>query len=287
MRSVIFILIFIAGYIAFIWWCMNKLKNIARNPKKWDAIIGRKRYSNSSWYEPWYKRYGKHYYASLVVFIPCLLLIPGLYYVIGNLIQRYLLIPVHAQYLRSSGILIGLTSAVFFSIGIAQLVPFVVNRPIFVAARMYTAHSANSYAKAWRITILLLLILGILCLPIMAIGINACSYADEEKIVTHGNFSLAEKEIPYQTIVSGETSYSINKEHTGFTFRYTIELKDGTEFIISDYNKDGVIYIDSMLRQYGVPISRAEIGNLTYELMKQLCSDEKLELLEKCCLLTE
>lgn len=287
MRNIMFLSICFIGYIAFILWCVYKLKDISRNPKKYDKVKGREKYAKTFWYEPWYKRYGKHYHASLIIGILCVPLLTNLYSIIGKAIQHFLLTPVDAQFLQSVGTTIGAIPALFLAIAVWQFVLFSVNRPIFIAARLYVADPSDNYVKAWRNVYLWLLVLGALCVPIMAVGINANSYADEEKIVTHGHFSLVEREILYESIEAGTTWYSTNENHTEFTFHYRITLEDGTEFTISDFDSEGTRYIDSMLRHKGVPVDYEEIDTVTYELMKKVCSEEKLKQVEYYFVLVE
>ena len=281
MRSGIFLTLCVMGYIAFIVWNVYKLKDIARNPQKYETVKGKERYRRSFWYESGYKRYGKNYHAGLILFIPAMLLLPLLFYVFGFLIQSYLLVPAKAIYLSSTGLLIGVLGAQFFTISLTQVVLFYVNSPIFVAARLYSS-SGKTHVKAWRDTILLLLVIGIICLPIMAIGINAYSYADEEKIVTHGVFSLREKQIPYDTVISGETFYSYDEEEDTFEFRYTIVLVDGSELDISDFGPNGATYIDRMLQKYGVATAYGTVDADTYEQMKSVCDENTMKFVDQC-----
>lgn len=281
MRSGIFLTLCVIGYIAFIVWNIYKLKDIARNPQKYETVKGKERYRKSFWYESGYERYGKNYHATLVLGIPCMLLLLVLYFAVGNLIQRFLLIPTDALHLTSGSLWIGASGTSFFSISLEQFIMFSVNRPIFVAARLYMATTQN-YVKAWRNTILLLLVMGIICLPIMAIGINAYSYADEEKIVTHGVFSLREKQIPYDTVISGETSYSYDEEDDTFEFEYTIVLTDGSELDISDFGPNGATYIDRMLQKYGVATAYGTVDADTYEQMKSVCDENTMKFVDQC-----
>ena len=281
MRSRIFLTLCMIGYIAFIVWNVYKLKDIARNPQKYETVKGKERYRKSFWYESGYERYGKNYHATLVLCIPCMLLLLVLYFAVGNLIQRFLLIPADALHLTTGSLWVGASGASFFSISLEQFIMFSVNRPIFVAARLYMASSQN-YVKAWRNTILLLLVMGIICLPFMAIGINAYSYADEENIVTHGVFSLQEKQIPYDTVISGETSYSYDEEDDTFEFRYTIVLADGSELDISDFGPNGANYIDRMLQRHGVTTTYGTVDTDTYEQMKSVCDEHTMKFVDQC-----
>ena len=281
MRSGIFLTLCVMGYIAFIVWNVYKLKDIARNPQKYETVKGKERYRRSFWYEFGYKRYGKNYHAVLILCIPAMLLLPFLFYVFSFLIQSYLLVPTKAIYLRSTGLLIGVLGAQFFTISLTEVVLFYVNSPIFVAARLYSS-AGKTHEKAWRDTILLLLVIGIICLPIMAIGINAYSYADEEKIVTHGVFSLQEKQIPYDTVISGETSYSYDEEDDTFEFEYTIVLTDGSELDISDFGPNGATYIDRMLQKYGVATAYGTVDADTYEQMKSVCDENTMKFVDQC-----
>ena len=287
MKSGIFLTLSLIGYIAFIVCNVYKLKDIARNPQQYETVKGKERYRKSFWYESGYKRYGKNYHAGLILFIPFMLLLPLLYLIFGFLVQRYLLIPAEATYLCSTGLFIGVLGAQFFTISLSQIVLFYVNAPIFVAARLYCAgctvkSDSDDYLKAWKKSILVLLVIGIICLPILAIGINAYSYADEDKIVTHGVFSLQEKQIPYDMVISRETSYSYDEEDDTFEFQYIIVLSDGKEMDLYDFGPRGVCYIDTMLNRHNVIISHGRVDKDTYEQMKSVCDEMSLKFVDQC-----
>lgn len=281
MRNLIFWTVSAIGYFVFIIWNVYKLRDISRNPQKYEKVKGRERYRESFWYEPGYERYGKHYHACLILGIPGFITLLVLLFAAMYLIQRYLLIPSDTMYLYSVGLGIGLCAALFFAISLLQYIFFLVNKPIFVAARLYSA-SSNNYVKAWRDAFLWLMVLGVICLPVMIIGINASNYADEEKIVTHGVFSLQEREIPYDAVVSGETSYSYDEEDDNFSFRYTIVLADGTKLEVCDFGMEGACYIDTMLQKHGVAISYGVIDADTFELLKSVCREKTLPFVEQC-----
>ena len=281
LRSFIFWIVFLLGYAAFIGWNVYKLRDIARNPEKYEAVKGRDRYKKSFWYESGYKRYGKNSHATLLLGISCMFMLLGLYVVIGNLIQRFWLIPATALRLSSGSLWVGANGTLFFSIAIEQFIFFSMNSPVFVAARLYCS-SGKPYVKAWRNTILLLLIMGIICLPVMAIGINAYSYADEEKIVTHGIFALREKEIPYTSVVSGETAIVYVEDEDAYSFQYRIILADGTELDIIDYGIKGAAYIDSRLQHFGVAVQYGNMDVDTYEHIKETCDSATVEFMEQC-----
>lgn len=281
MGSSVFGIVFAIGYIAFIAWNVYKLRDIAKNPQKYELVKGREHYRKSFWYESGYERYGKHYHAYLILGLPFAFLFPVLFWVFGDFIQKILFIPNDAIPLRTPGVLIGTIAAIFYGISLEQFVLFSINKPIFVAARLYFAGS-NNYVKAWRNVFLWLLVLGILCLPIMAIGINAYSFADEEKIVTHGVLSLREKEIPYGTVISGETTYSYDRENDTFTFRYKIATSDGSELDVCDFGMEGACYIDTMLKQHGIAMTYGMIDEDTYEQIKTACGEKTLQFVEQC-----
>ena len=104
----------------------------------------------------------------------------------------------------------------------------------------------------------------------------------EEKIVTHGVFSLREKQIPYDTVISGETSYSYDEEEDTFEFRYTIVLVDGSELDISDFGPNGATYIDRMLQKYGVATAYGTVDADTYEQMKSVCDENTMKFVDQC-----
>ena len=287
MRSTIFWVLFSLCYIAFISWNVCKLRDIRNNPQKYKNVKGAEAYQKSSWFEIPSKQHGKHYWASLILGIPLFLAFPGVYQCVANFVQRNLLIPSDLLPLQSPGVMIGIIGAMFLGIAVEQFILFSVNKPVFVAARLYFAgctikSDADDYLKAWKKTILLLLVMGIICLPIMAIGINAYSYADEEKIVTHGVFSLQEREILYTSVVSGETCYTYDEKEDAFSFEYHIILADGSEMELVDFGVNGAIYIDSHLRQYGIQIHYGVMDAETYQHVKKICDLKTIQFVEQC-----
>lgn len=287
MRSTLFWFIFFVCYSAFICWNIYKLRDIKYNPQKYKKVKGAERYQKSSWFEVPSKQYGKHYLASLIVGIPIFLAFCVVSFCVPSMVQKNLLIPADFVPLQSPGALISTIGALFLSIAMEQLVLFSINKPIFVAARLYWAgctfkSNSDDYVKAWKKAFLLLLVIGIICLPIMAIGINAYSYADEEKIVTHGVFSLLEKQIPYDTVISAETSFSYDEEDDTFDFEYTIVLMDGSELNISNFGLNGASYIDRMLQKYGVATAYGTVDADTYEQMKSVCDENTMKFVAQC-----
>lgn len=288
MRSTIFGVLFSLCYIAFISWNIHKLRDIRHNPQNYKKVKGAELYQKSSWFEVPNKQHGKHYWASLIVGIPLFLAFSVISFCVPSMVQKILFISSNSMPLQSPGVLISTIGSIFLSIALEQFVLFSINRPpIFVAARLYWAgctmkSDADDYLKAWKKTILLLLVMGIICLPIMAIGINAYSYADEEKIVTHGVFSLQEREILYTSVVSGETCYTYDEKEDAFSFEYHITLADGSEMELVDFGVNGARYIDSHLRQYGILIHYGVMDAEIYAHVKKVCGNQTLQFVEQC-----
>ncbi len=282
MKSVVFLALCAVGYALLIFWLLKKLEDISANPRKYDVIHGWDRYRRSFWYDSKCKRYGKHYYASLIVFIPIFMVMFWLYPVLGMVVQKLLLIPKGARRLSSAGVYIGNIAAVFFSIGLIQFFSFYGKWPVVVAARLYASGSDDDQPKAWKKMFLWMLVLSAICLPVMAVGINAYSYADQEKIVTHHTFSLVAEEIPYQSVESAATSYTSNEKCTEFSLKYTLTLKNGKKLSVDDFGVDGVQYIDKMLRKNRIPVVYGEMDFATYEQLKKNCDDEAIKLIESC-----
>lgn len=286
-RSTLFWILFFLCYIAFISWNIYKLRDIRNNPQKYKKVKGAEEYQKSLWFEIPSKSHGKHYWASLIVTHPIFLIFCVISFCVPSIVQKILFISADFVLLQSPGVMIGTIGAIFLSIALLQFVLFSINKPIFVAARLYWAgctvkSDSDDYLKAWKKTILVLLVMGIICLPILAIGINAYSYADEEKIVTHGVFSLQEKQIPYDMVISRETSYSYDEEDDTFEFQYIIVLSDGKEMDLYDFGPRGVCYIDTMLNRHNVIISHGRVDKDTYEQMKSVCDEMSLKFVDQC-----
>ena len=288
MRSTIFWVSFSLCYIAFISWNIHKLRDIRHNPQNYKKVKGAELYQKSSWFEVPNKQHGKHYWASLIVGIPLFLALCVISFCVPSMVQKIFFISSNSMPLQSPGVLISTIGSLFLSMALEQFILFSINRPpIFVAARLYWAgctfkSDSDDYLKAWKKTFLLLLVIGMICLPMMAIGINAYSYADEEKIVTHGVFSLQEREILYTSVVSGETCYTYDEKEDVFSFEYHITLADGSEMELVDFGVNGAIYIDSHLRQYGILIHYGVMDAETYRYVKKICDLQIIQFVEQC-----
>ena len=288
MRSTIFWVSFSLCYIAFISWNIHKLRDIRHNPANYKMVKGAELYQKSSWFEVPNKQHRKHYWASLIVCIPLFLAFSVISFCVPSMVQKILFISSDFVLLQSPGVLISTIGALFLSMALEPFILFSINRPpIFVAARLYLAgctfkSDSDDYLKAWKKTFLLLLVMGMICLPMMAIGINAYSYADEEKIVTHGVFSLQEREILYASVVSGETCYTYDEKEDAFSFEYHIILADGSEMELVDFGVNGAIYIDSHLRQYGIQIHYGVMDAETYQHVKKICDLKTIQFVEQC-----
>ncbi len=287
MKSVIFLSLCAAGYVLLLGWIIWKLKDIGANPKKYNVIHGGEKYRDSFWYERGYKRYGKHYYASLYVGIPWIMLFPNLYIFLGKWVQKLLFVPEGTRMLSSNGLAIGAIACTFFSFGLIEFILFYGKFPIMVAARLYFAGQCEHQPTAWKNMFATLLVCSALCLPVMALGLNAYSYADEEKIVTHTLISPMAEEIPYESIESGTTDYSCNKNYTEFSLHYEITLEDGTELWVDDFGTEGMRYINAMLQKYQVPVEYGEIDRIIYEALKRNCNDKDMTLIDSCLTIVE
>lgn len=281
MKSMMFLSLCFIVYILIIIFLVFKMKDISNNPKKYDVIPGYEKYRNSFWYENRYHRYGKHYYASLIIVILSLISAPLLYLLSGTLIQKYFLIPSNTVYLQSYQLILGCLPLLYFQIVFTFWISLHSKAPICIANSLYTFHSFKR-SEAWKKQVISMLIVCILCLPVMAVCINGYCYANDEKIVTHNFLSLEENSIPYDTVVSAETTYKSNDNYTNFKFFYRITLQDGTQMNIMEFGKEGVLYLHSMFLQHDVPIKYGKIDPITYELMKRYCNSSTIQIVDNC-----
>ncbi len=268
MRHTIFLTVCAVFYIGWIALHLRRLVDISNNPKKYDTIRGWDRYRESYWYEFGYQRYGKSYYASFYTGVAGWLLFGGAYWFLGLLIQKYLLIPQGTQLLGRTGLATGLLSAIFCGIGVSSYASFLIDWPIFVAARRYQFYYDKHFSLAWKKAVWLVLALSGLSLPVMFLGINASCYATEEAMVLRSTFSFEEQIIPYEDVVSAETGYSHDDRYREFDLRYTLTLEDGTQRNIMEFGSDGALYIDEQLRRQGIRVDYAELTPELYQAMR-------------------
>ncbi len=287
MKSTVFLRLCIVGYLLLIFWIVTKLRDIAKNPQKYDLIHGWDVYRASSWYERKYQRCGNHYYASLYVGGPGLFLSPLVYIWLGNSLQKYLYLSNGAQRLSALGLAIGGIASMIYSLGLTQFFVFYGKKPMLVAARLYFQGQNRHRPTAWENMFTWLLVSSLICLPIMTMGIYSCSYADDEKIVTHSLFSVTAQEIPYESVESGTTMYSCNPTCTDFSLEYKITMEDGTELRVDKFEQKGMYYIDARLRENRIPMTYAQMNIETYETLKQKCRDSDVMLIEDFLTISE
>lgn len=281
MRSILFLSVCLIAYFCIILSLILKAKDIIKNTKKYDVIPGYEKYRSSFWYERKYNRYGKHYYASLIIGIVSLFSCVPIYLLLGTLIQKHFLLPTNTFFLQSSQLYIGATACIFFQLIFEFWISFHSKASICIANSLY-AFNSDKRSDSWAKLTISMLIVCVLCLPIMAISINSYSYANDKEIVTHNFLSIEEVKIPYDTIVSAETTYSSNNKHTEFDFFYHILLQDGTQINIMEFGNEGALYLHSMIQQHDIPIVYGEIDAITYQLIKQTCKESTIQLVDKC-----
>lgn len=281
MKSILFFSLCFVLYVCMIVSLILKARDIAKNTKKYDVIPGYERYRNSVWYEHGNIRYGKHYHASLIIGIGSLIVFVFLYYQLGVLIQKHYFLPANAFYLQSYQLYIGAIACIFFQIIFSVWISFHSKAPICIANSLY-AFNDPKRSDSWAKLTLYMLIVCSLCLPVMAVSINAYSYADDEKIVTHRFLSIEEETIPYDTIVSGQTTYSSNTEQTKFDFAYHIYLQDGTQMNIGEFGNKAVVHLHSIMQERNIPIQYGQMNAVTYQLIKQTCQDSTVQMVDEC-----
>ena len=93
---------------------------------------------------------------------------------------------------------------------------------------------------------------------------------------------MREKQIPYDTVISGETSYSYDEEENSFVFQYTIVLKDGSDLDIYDFGPKGASYIDDMLQRHSVATAYGTVDADTYEQMRSVCDENTMKFVDQC-----
>ncbi|MBQ5866683.1 MAG: hypothetical protein IIW56_08415 [Oscillospiraceae bacterium] len=281
MKSILFFSLCFVLYVCVIVALILKARDIAKNTKKYDVIPGHERYRNSVWYESGNIRHGKHYRASLILGIGSLFAFVFLYYQLGVLIQKHYFLPVDVVYLQSSQLYIGAIACMFFVIIFEGWISFHSKASICIANSLYMLNDPRR-SDSWAKLTLYMLIVCILCLPVMAISINAYSYADDEKIVTHKFLSIEEEIIPYDTIVSGQTSFSSNKAQSEFDFDYHIYLQDGTRMNLMEFGNRGVVHLDAIFQEWNIPIQYGQMNSVTYQLIKQTCNDSTVQMVDEC-----
>lgn len=283
MKNYIFLLIFGLLYITVLTYLIIKAKDIFRNPDKYDKVNGGYKYLHSFWYEPpsRYRRrlFSKNYIASVLVWIPLIILLPAAYYFICIAIQKYLFLPNEAILLKSDGVFIGGIGMLFLSIILAGWISFHSSAPIMIACSLTAFHSRNRSGD-WKKLICGLLITAGLCLPLMAAGINTYAYLTDDGISVNRFLSIKEENLLFSDVTESKTSFRSSNDQTEFYFSYAIASADGCQIDLFDYcSVSQLSEIHNELQSMGVSMERGIIDRNTFQLMQNTTEEEILELL--------
>ena len=281
MKLILFLTLCLLGYIAGIVFLIRKLRDIASHPKKYDEIPGYESYRRSFWYEREYRRYGKHYYASLIWGVSFLILGFLGYLPLISLIQKICFLPPGAYYLASPLRLDGCVPWLFFLIGLDYWICYHSTAPICIANTLYAFNSPRR-STDWKKLTAMMLVFWILCFPIIALSASCCSYADSDRIVTQDSLLPVERHIPYASIVSIETGFTTNSSMTEFSFTYEILLTDGTKLDLMEFGAADTLYLHGTLMEHQIPITRGTVDALTSAAIWQRCGRNTVAYVREC-----
>ena len=284
MRNVIFLIVCAIAYAFFIYRCLVALRRLKAEPEKYKLkylkMEGRA-YRHSFWHESSYRRYGKGYKAACILTISSVISFTVLICGTAVGIQRFCLTPSGCLFLRSDGIYALILPSLFFSIAFSQFLIYTLEAPIFTAARRYDGYG-KTYPQARKHMLLLLLIMGAVCLPPIALGANANCYADNEKLVSHKIISPVENELYFSSLSSVESRWSCDAEEDKFRFDYLLISSDGTEIDMTDHGIKNCLRFDEHITRLGIEVRPGIIDPASYSRMLEICAPETLEFIERC-----
>ena len=167
----IFAVVFYIGMLVAV---LYRLRDIRRNPQKYNEVKGLERYKKSFWYEKEYNSCGRGYFATLILWIPFMFLFLGACYHFCSLLHS--LFPALAGNGQDSDLFyIGLFACVLYQIALIQYLLFKIDSPIFVSARIHSMHldwmCMEGNHLAWRNMYRWLFWCTLICMPFMLIGL--------------------------------------------------------------------------------------------------------------------
>lgn len=232
-----------------------KLRNIRKNPSKYNKIPGYEEYCKSTWYWPTGRDFGRETPPGR-----CDIFAGGTVYVLVSLwfiASSPVFILLGARSAGAEHIFIYYNAMWFiyiplilaFAFSLSYYVPMFSRRPEAICQNIHKTFRGSSRAEAWeKMTIIVLVITSAMFLCRICI-LNNYGYFDDEKLVYRPPLAFHEKVFVFQDIVSVETfieeesgrvkrCYVYNPDGEGFDISGNITCLDDSDIEIFSYVSD-------------------------------------------------
>ena len=233
------ILVIFVLYIVFAAWLIHRLKDIKKNPRKYDAIPGFEKYKKSRWYWPTYEEY-EHgdppSYSGFAGVIPLIFwmvvfLVPLAY--CPDWLHRFFLQekPIVCFYVSTWGTFLAMGAFCAYFTTLTDYSIMFSKRSIAICNNLHTIYRNDTRSTAWRKMTTIVLVITIIACPLHLLCLASTGYADSEKIVYRPYFAIHERTLFYDDVQRVERIYN---EKGRVKHCYLIS-KDGESIDIADF----------------------------------------------------
>lgn len=200
--------VLLAIYILWIIFLLLRLRDIKRNPKKFDVIPGYDKYEQSEWYWPPKKMYGKTDPPDACGAINgiAFILISGFLELTLYLIISFSRpsLPHDGSTIRfvcsRGGPFVILAVFIVLSISLSDYLLMFSKKPMAICWSVHHIFRTEDRSVAWKRMTVIVLIASLIACPFHVLAVKDCGYADDEKIIFSPYLSLRDKEIKYDEI---------------------------------------------------------------------------------------
>ena len=209
------ILVVLLFYVIFTVWLIRRLKDIKKNPRKYDIIPGFEKYKKSEWYWPTYKEYTQSdppSFSGFAYVVPLTILMAlslGPFYYYQELSQLLFSSNESAVYffVSKNGTFLAMGSLTVYSIALSDYWIMLSKRPIAICNNLHTIFRRDTRSTAWRKMTTIVLVLTIITCPLHLLCFASTGYADSAKIVYRPYLSVHERILYYSDVKSVERIY--------------------------------------------------------------------------------
>lgn len=244
-------LILLCVYGGIIYFLAHRLKQIQKNPAKFDKIPGYEEYCKSIWYWKPYKPHGKSTPPDLCGLPACWatwILTAFWYYFSEYLYSSFLIRGKGGEYPLSPTyfILFGAMYIFLFSLFWSNYLTMFSKKPVKICYNLHTIYRKDTRSTAWEKMTKMALIATIVMFPIRVMMLYNYGYVDSEKLVYNPVFSFREQVFEFDNISQIDAIYNedgskikhcyiYNEEGKKFDLAGAYSCVDNSQFEIMDY----------------------------------------------------
>lgn len=223
-------LILLCIYAGIIFFLVHRLKQIQKNPAKFNKIPGYEEYTKSIWYWPTYRPYGKStppdwcgVPACGVVFV----LLPVWYFISAYLYRWFLIHGKGGEYLFTPTYYSLFSAMVIMSYSFfwANYSTMFSKRPVAICYNLHSLFRKETRSTAWEKMTKIALVFTVMIFPVRVMMLNNYGYVNSEELMYNPVFSFKEQVFAFNDIDRIEVVYNEDGSKLKHCYMYNGEGK--------------------------------------------------------------